>query len=49
MSADSDSRRRRSPGGRSKVAVAAAVAAAFNIERALIGSTLSKSVFATGI
>jgi hypothetical protein len=41
-SAACDSRRRRSIGGRS----AEAVAAASNIERALIGSTVSKSVLA---
>src|ERR1700687_1191004 len=45
-SAACDSRRRRSIGRRSAVAVAAAVAAASNMERALIGSTVSKSVLA---
>src|ERR1700759_5055567 len=43
-SAACDSRRRRSIGGRSVAVVAAAAAAASNMERALIGSTVSKSV-----
>src|SRR5450755_489034 len=43
-SAACDSRRRRSIGGRSAVAVATAVAAASNIGRALFGSTVPRSV-----
>jgi hypothetical protein len=40
-SAACDNRRRRSMGGRSAEVDAAAVAAAFNMERALIGSTVA--------